>query len=111
MQAVADSSDARDYILGPQATNRPMTEILDNRRKRLLFQSRHRGMQENDLMIGRFAERHIADLDDGQLDRFEALLDQSDNDLFNWISGKVPVPAAHDTDVMKLIIRFNNNTE
>lgn len=111
MQAVADRIDTRDYILGPQPSNRPMTISLDTRRKRLLFQSRHRGMQETDLMIGGFAERHLADLDDTQLDRFEALLAEGDNDLFNWMSGKEPVPAAHDHDVMAMILKFNNRSE
>jgi antitoxin CptB len=81
---------------------------LDARRKRLLFQSRHRGMQENDLLLGGFAERHLAELDDTQLDRFEALLDEGDNDLFNWISGKEPVPATFDDDVMGLLKAFRN---
>ncbi len=83
----------------------PLT--LDVRRKRLLYRSRHRGMQENDLLLGRFAERHLADLDDQQLMRFDALLDESDTDLFDWISGRVALPEALDHDVMKLIQKFN----
>lgn len=83
----------------------PLT--LDVRRKRLLYRSRHRGMQENDLLLGRFAERHLADLDDRQLMRFDALLDESDTDLFDWISGRVALPEALDHDVMKMIQEIN----
>ena len=82
-----------------------MTDSLDPRRKRLLFRSRHRGTKETDLMLGGFAERHLAALDDRQLDRFEALLDLPDGDLFDWITGRVPPPPAHDDDVMALLIR------
>ncbi|MBV8165706.1 MAG: succinate dehydrogenase assembly factor 2 [Alphaproteobacteria bacterium] len=83
-----------------------MTDGLDPRRKRLLFRSRHRGTKETDLMLGGFAERHLAALDDRQLDRFEALLDLPDGDLFDWITGRVPPPPTHDDDVMALLIRY-----
>ncbi|MCH7937047.1 MAG: succinate dehydrogenase assembly factor 2, partial [Proteobacteria bacterium] len=38
----------------------------------------------------------------------EALLQQGDNDLYNWITGKAPVPAAHDLDLMAWLKKFNN---
>jgi antitoxin CptB len=79
---------------------------VDARRKRLLFRSAHRGMQENDLFLGRFAERHLAAMSDEQLDRFEALLEENDNDLFNWISRREALPPAFDHDVMKMILNF-----
>ncbi|MCH7487948.1 MAG: succinate dehydrogenase assembly factor 2, partial [Proteobacteria bacterium] len=40
-------------------------------------------MQETDILIGGFAKRRIGDLSDEQLDRFEALLDHNDNDLYD----------------------------
>jgi antitoxin CptB len=58
-------------------------------------------------MLGRFAEGHVADLEDDQLDRLESLIEERDADLFAWISGKMAVPAAHDHDVMRLIQKFN----
>ena len=38
-----------------------------------------------------------------QLDRYEALLEESDHDLFAWISGQQPVPERHDHDVFRLL--------
>ena len=64
-----------------------MTPLSDIRRKRLLFRSWHRGTRESDLILGRFAEAHIAGFDAGQLDRYEALLECADADLFDWVSG------------------------
>ena len=52
------------------------------RLRRLLFQSWHRGTQESDLILGTFAEHALANFDTAQLDRFEALLDCSDAELF-----------------------------
>jgi antitoxin CptB len=80
---------------------------LDVRRKRLLFRACHRGTREIEFMLGRFAEGHVADLDDHQLDRLESLIEECDADLFAWISAKSAIPPAHDHDVMHLIQKFN----
>ncbi len=83
-----------------------MSTSTDLRRKRLLFRSWHRGTRESDLILGRFAEAHLAGFDAGQLDRYEALLECSDADLFDWVSGRDAPPAAHDHDVMRLLLAF-----
>ena len=51
-------------------------------------------------------EAHIADFDSTQLDRFEALLECTDPDLFDWIIGGFPAPEEHDHDVMRLLRAF-----
>ncbi|MCE2510516.1 MAG: succinate dehydrogenase assembly factor 2 [Alphaproteobacteria bacterium] len=84
-----------------------MADPFDSRLKRLLFLSRHRGTQENDLLLGRFAASRLAALTPEELDQYEALLEVGDVDLFNWIVGRTPVPPAHDTPVMRMIIDFN----
>ncbi len=78
----------------------------DTRRKRLRFRCWHRGTREMDLILGRFADRHIDALDGGQLDRFEALLESSDPDLYNWISGHEMPPRDVSCDVLDLLIEF-----
>ena len=83
-----------------------MAEDIEVRRKRLRFRAWHRGTREADLLIGSFADAHTGSFDDGQLDRFEALLELSDPDLYNWMTGREAVPAEHDTDVMRLLQAF-----
>ena len=78
----------------------------DARLKRLLYRARHRGMQETDLLLGRFAERRLGEMSAAQLDRFEALLDMPDNDLFDWITAKQAVPVALDHDIMAMLQAF-----
>lgn len=80
---------------------------MDAKRKRLLFRSHHCGMKENDILLGRFADRYIAELTDEQLDVFDTLMQQVDIDVMNWILGKVSTPDEFNTDVMALIQRFN----
>jgi antitoxin CptB len=84
-----------------------MTESITVRRKRLIHRSRYRGVLESDLFFGRFADVHVAALTPEQLDRYEALLNESDHDLFAWISGRRPVPAEHDHDVFRMLKNFD----
>lgn len=83
------------------------SESTSVRRKRLLLRSRYRGFLESDLLFGRFAETFLASLDDTQLERYEALLDEADHDLFAWLSGRQEVPERHDNDVFGMLRRFD----
>jgi antitoxin CptB len=73
------------------------------RHRRLLFRCWHRGTQEIDLIFGTFAESAGSRLSTAQLDRFEALLDCDDTDLFDWVTGQSAPPPAHDHDVMHML--------
>jgi antitoxin CptB len=81
-------------------------EHRDVRCRRLLFRCWHRGTQESDLVLGSFAEASLKNLDNTQLARFEALLDCTDPDLFDWIFGGTAPPPEHDHDVMRLLRGF-----
>ena len=78
----------------------------DIRRKRLLFRSWHRGTREADLILGSFAETYLHGFDAHQLDRYEALLERPDAELFDWITGRTVPPPGHDTDVTRLLLAF-----
>ena len=83
-----------------------MTEPLDTRRKRLLFRSWRRGTKEADLLLGSFAERHLAGFTTEQVDRYEALLGADDADLLAWIAGRAAPPAERESDVLRLLLAF-----
>ena len=78
-------------------------ETVETRRKRLRFRSWHRGTRELDLILGRFADRFLDNLTAEQLDRYEALIESPDPDIYRWVSGGEAPPAAHDNDVMAMI--------
>jgi antitoxin CptB len=80
-----------------------MGEAIEIRRKRLLFRSWHRGTREADLLLGPFAERHLSSLTPRQLDRFEALLEENDAVLYDWITGREAPPPERDSDVLRLV--------
>jgi len=77
------------------------------RRKRLIHRSRYRGCLECDLLLGRFAAAHVPTLETRLLDQFEALLDEPDVDILAWVTGRRPVPARHDNELMALLRRFD----
>jgi antitoxin CptB len=82
-----------------------MTDV-ETRRKRLLFRSWHRGTKETDLLLGSFAERYLATFSAEQLDRYEALLENDDGLLYDWVAGRVAPPPEHDSDIMRLLLQF-----
>jgi antitoxin CptB len=83
------------------------SEGLDVRRRRLLFRSWHRGIREMDLIMGRFADAHLASLSDGELDAYERLIEVPDPDLYAWISGEAPAPAEYQTALLKRLRDFH----
>lgn len=88
-----------------------MAESLEERRRRLIYRSLYTGMKETDVLLGPFARRHLPEFSGAQLDRYERLLGQPDPDILDWVSGRQPVPADHDHDVMELLKNFKNGTQ
>jgi antitoxin CptB len=78
------------------------------RRRKLTFRAWHRGTRESDLLLGRFADAHVPSFDAGQLDRFEALLGESDPDIYDWVTGRQAPPPAFENDVVGLLLKFSN---
>lgn len=74
---------------------------LETRRRRARFRAWHRGMREADLILGRFADEHIAGLDETRMDEFETLLEMPDGDLLKWMTGEQSVPPAYDTPLFR----------
>ena len=79
---------------------------LDPRRRRTLFRAWHRGIREMDLILGQFADTELATISLADLDEFEAILSEDDNDLFKWISGEQPLPKRLDTPLFTRIAAF-----
>ena len=69
-------------------------ETHENRLKRLTMRSMRRGIKEMDIILARYAEAKLAGFDGPTLDRYEALLNENDQDLYQWVSGQKPAPDA-----------------
>lgn len=49
-----------------------------------------------DLIVGRFADAHLADLSTDELDQLEKLIELPDPDLYAAITGARPIPPEFD---------------
>lgn len=66
-------------------------------------------MREMDLIFGQFADSHIAQLSEDELDLFERLLDLPDRDLFAWLTGEKATPREYQTDLLEKVTSFHVN--
>jgi antitoxin CptB len=82
---------------------------LDERRRRLLFRSWHRGIREMDMVYGRFADAQIAALSEGELDDYEKLLELRDQQVFDWMFGAKPIEAQYETPLFRRLLAFHED--
>lgn len=67
------------------------------------LRSMRRGTREMDLILGDFAERRLAQMDEAELTAYEALLAEEDHDLTRWIYGIEPPPPAHAALIHEIV--------
>ncbi len=82
----------------------PQSEPHDIRLKRLRMRSMRRGIKEMDLLLMTYAEHRLAALSGAELDVYEALLEENDQDLYAWVSGK-DAPPAYLSDMLADVAR------
>ncbi len=87
------------------------TAPLDPRRRKLLFRAWHRGIKEMDLIFGRFADTHLPDMPESDLDEFEMMLETSDRDLIKWFTGEEDVPDVADTPLFRRIFAHSQDAQ
>merc|ERR1712013_27704 len=85
-------------------------ETRANKVARLVFQSRKRGILENDLIMSTFAREYLDTMSDDDLERYDKILDENDWDIYYWATEAQPVPEAHDNAVMQKIVEHTRNT-
>ncbi|KAB2849476.1 MAG: succinate dehydrogenase assembly factor 2 [Hyphomicrobiaceae bacterium] len=64
-----------------------MTVPIDVRRRRALYRAMHRGTRELDLMVGRYAQACVREMDHHALSEFERLLSVPDPEIDFWLRG------------------------
>ncbi|WP_299354485.1 succinate dehydrogenase assembly factor 2 [uncultured Shimia sp.] len=69
-----------------------MTETHEHRLKRMKMRSMRRGIKEMDLILERYADDNLAQMDAPTLDLYDALLHENDQDLYQWVTGQVAAP-------------------
>lgn len=81
-------------------------ENLEILRKRIFYQSQHRGMREMDLVLGGFAQKHIKLMNREDLLQFETLLSFADQELYSVLFEKRPLQHSHSLSLLQTLQRY-----
>jgi len=65
-----------------------------------------RGIKEMDLILSAFASAELEQMDADTLDRYDALLNENDQDLYRWVTGQGPAPAAFRDLILRISRTF-----
>ncbi len=86
-------------------------EPLEERRSRLLYQSRKRGIAENGLLLGSFAHRYLDTFNSEQLALYDRLINLPSNDwdIYYWATGVRETPEEFDNEIMALLKEHTRN--
>jgi|TARA_B100000902_G_scaffold382006_1_gene419173 antitoxin CptB len=82
---------------------------LEIKRKRLKMRSMRRGIKEMDLILKNFAELRLNLMSEPELENFENLLCENDQDLYQWSTGQVN-PKQEFVDLIQEIKTFISNS-
>ena len=82
---------------------------LEIKRKKLKMRSMRRGIKEMDLILKNFAELRLNLMSDPELENFENLLCENDQDLYQWSTGQVN-PKQEFVDLIQEIKTFISNS-
>ena len=69
-----------------------MTELPEHRIKRLAMRSMRRGIKEMDIILSAYATENLAMMDEAKITLYDNLLDENDQDLYQWVTGQVVAP-------------------
>jgi antitoxin CptB len=85
-----------------------MNELL---KKKLIYRSCNRGCKETDFMLGKFVICDINKLNEMELKQLTKLLEESDNDIYHWLTGQKPIPLIWQNSLVEKIINFNKTQD
>lgn len=81
-------------------------DSLDERRRKLKFRAWRRGFREMDLLMGSFADAHIATLSEDELSEFERLLSTPDWEVYAWLIGQKSVPNNYESALLTRMMEY-----
>ncbi|KAJ1673504.1 Succinate dehydrogenase assembly factor 2 mitochondrial, partial [Spiromyces aspiralis] len=85
-------------------------EATETKRRRLIWQTRKRGILESDILLSTFAKEELGGMTRAELEEFDKLLDEMDWDIFHWASGaKQPPPKVEQMAVFCKLREYCKN--
>jgi antitoxin CptB len=77
-------------------------ETPDARLKRMKMRSWRRGTKEMDLILGPFSDKYLAEMSVADLEVYDQLLMENDQDLYQWLTGQ-GTPPEHLSELIDTI--------
>ncbi|KAI9336122.1 Flavinator of succinate dehydrogenase-domain-containing protein [Obelidium mucronatum] len=88
-----DQGDRIEFTIKIPKPIRPQNEPLDNKRARLLWSVRKRGILEADLLLSTFVDKtRLAGMSALELEQLDSLLEENDWDIYYWVTQAKPTP-------------------
>ncbi|KAF7664619.1 hypothetical protein LDENG_00171480 [Lucifuga dentata] len=86
-------------------------EPINIKRRRLLYESRKRGMLENCILLSLFAKLYLNTMSETQLQQYDRLINEPSNDwdIYYWATEAKPTPDVYQGEVMDLLKEFTKN--
>lgn len=92
-----------------------VNETLDNKKARLVYQSRKRGILETDLLLSRFAAKYLKDMTPEELEEYDSLLNELDWDIYYWATKNfetTPLPDKwKNSKILEKLQKFSENKD
>tara|TARA_A100001015_G_scaffold239031_1_gene272221 strand:+ start:204 stop:521 length:318 start_codon:yes stop_codon:yes gene_type:complete len=92
-------------------TKRLLSTSLNSYRKQLLYRSKQRGWLEVDIILGSWASDNLSKLDRNSLLKYEKILNQDTNDIFDIIVKSKNISNDLDKDLIKNIQNYSHKID
>ncbi|CAO1632881.1 unnamed protein product [Sympodiomycopsis kandeliae] len=93
LSSASQSDQLEDYGAPIRVPGRENgNETRETRIRRLIYQTRKRGILETDLLMSTFANENLWNMSEEEIEEFDRLLDEPDWDIYYWLVNKKPVP-------------------
>ncbi|KAF3832701.1 hypothetical protein F7725_026366 [Dissostichus mawsoni] len=88
-------------------------EAIDIKKRRLLYESRKRGMLENCILLSLFAKRYLNTMTASQLHQYDRLINEPSNDwdIYYWATEAQPTPEVYQGEIMDMLQEFTKNRD
>ena len=86
-----------------------MSELPEHRIKRLAMRSMRRGIKEMDIILSAYATENLETMDEATIQLYDVLLDENDQDLYQWVTGQVPAPEKFRQMIARISVQMLGN--
>ncbi|ORX90661.1 succinate dehydrogenase assembly factor 2, mitochondrial [Basidiobolus meristosporus CBS 931.73] len=87
-------------------------EGVEQKRARLLYQCRKRGILETDLLLSTFSKKYLPNMTEEELCEFDHFMDQPDWDIYYWCTSKKEAPEhISKLSIFKTLVEHSKNEQ